>query len=81
MEDKRDECGCHRECRMDFHECDRPCVWPNCLTDDEHAELLREVEKELGGFLAEAVECPECGLGVLTKFGTPVTGCEQHSGG
>lgn len=56
MPDKRDECGCHRTCTVadDLlgvppHECDKPCTWPSCLTDSEHAELLAEVKAELRG--------------------------------
>lgn len=44
--DKRDECGCHRECWMELHDCDRPCIWPGCLSDAEHAELLAELRVE-----------------------------------
>lgn len=46
MDDKRDECGCHRECIMLPHECDKPCVWPECLTVDEHAQLLVSPEED-----------------------------------
>jgi len=41
--DKRDECGCHRGCTWTPHECARPCRWPDCLTDEEAAELEREL--------------------------------------
>lgn len=43
MKDKRDECGCHRECHSRPHWCEKPCQWPDCLTDAEHGELLAEV--------------------------------------
>jgi hypothetical protein len=47
--DKRDECGCHRGCVTTFHACTRPCRWPDCLTEAEHAELAAEVlAAELG---------------------------------
>lgn len=49
MKDKRDECGCHRECFAGGelcarHPCTNPCRWPSCLTDDEHAELVVELQ-------------------------------------
>lgn len=40
MKDKRDECGCHRECTT----LDHPC---GCLTPEEEAELIDKL-KELG---------------------------------
>lgn len=43
--DKRDVCGCHKGCTVLPHVCEVPCVWPNCLTDAEHAELADEVER------------------------------------
>lgn len=43
--DKRDECGCHRDCSIEPHACERPCTWPDCLTETEHAELAAEVER------------------------------------
>jgi hypothetical protein len=49
VKDKRDECGCHRECVMTPHVCERPCEWPSCLTDAEHAALLVEVKRSLMG--------------------------------
>jgi hypothetical protein len=42
MPDKRDECGCHRECTTLPHHCERPCVWPSCLTEAEHLQLAAE---------------------------------------
>lgn len=42
--DKRDECGCHKGCTMDDHDCAVPCRWPDCLTEDEHLELLAALE-------------------------------------
>lgn len=44
MNDKRLECGCHVGCTMLPHECERPCRWPECLTDAEHAELAASVD-------------------------------------
>lgn len=90
MVDKRDECGCHRECTLaddilgtPEHECDHPCVWPECLTDDEHLALVNELNDAMadGVILAQFKECPECHYAVLTQVGVPVTGCAQHSGG
>ena len=56
MKDKRDECGCHRDCTglpagdyilgVEPHTCDQPCVWPYCLTWDEEQELLRELRED-----------------------------------
>lgn len=45
--DKRDECGCHRECITLPHECETPCRWPGCLTPDEERALVAELEVEL----------------------------------
>lgn len=44
--DKRVECGCHWQCVMEPHDCDRPCEWPDCLTEAERGELLDELERE-----------------------------------
>jgi hypothetical protein len=41
MKDKRDECGCHRNCTTEPHDCELPCRWPDCLTREEELELLR----------------------------------------
>lgn len=46
--DKRDECGCHRACITVAHECDRPCVWPTCLTPEEQQREADELETEYG---------------------------------
>lgn len=43
---KRDECGCHEGCTTLAHECDKKCVWPNCLTEEEHQELLAEMSAD-----------------------------------
>jgi hypothetical protein len=43
MLDKRNECGCHRDCMQLPHECPVPCRWPDCLTSDETAQLVREI--------------------------------------
>jgi hypothetical protein len=42
--DKRDECGCHRDCTTEPHECEKPCRWPDCLTEAEHAELVQGIQ-------------------------------------
>lgn len=47
MKDKREECGCHKDCTYDPHECDKPCRWPACLTPEEEAELVEKISKEL----------------------------------
>lgn len=41
--DKREVCGCHIGCHTDPHECDRPCRWPACLTQEEADQLAGEV--------------------------------------
>lgn len=43
--DKREECGCHRYCTTEPHWCWKPCEWPACLTEEEHAELLAELDE------------------------------------
>ncbi len=45
MKDKRLECGCHKQCTVLPHECEKPCVWPMCLTEDEEKELNAEMDK------------------------------------
>lgn len=45
MKDKRDECGCHRTCTVLPHDCERPCIWPQCLTPEEEAEVVRDLEE------------------------------------
>lgn len=47
--DKRDECGCHKECTYVLHECEKPCRWPDCMTPEEEAELLDSLSFELEG--------------------------------
>lgn len=49
MPDKRDECGCHRECSWVPHSCNQPCIWPGCLTDAEHQALADAIERDLAG--------------------------------
>lgn len=50
MKDKRDECGCHRECSYYIpHDCPAPCVFPNCLTDADHDQLRAELAAEEKG--------------------------------
>jgi len=44
--DKRDECGCHKGCVTYPHQCEKKCVWPDCLTEAEHAELSAELERD-----------------------------------
>lgn len=46
MVDKRDECGCHKGCITEPHECEVPCVWPECLTVAEHAEFVASLTAE-----------------------------------
>lgn len=41
--ERRDRCGCHSECSIFPHRCDRPCVWPQCLTTAGRAELASEI--------------------------------------
>jgi hypothetical protein len=55
MLDKRDECGCHRECTTLPHDCAHPCSWPSCLTEAEHEQLADEVMAELTGETVAAV--------------------------
>ena len=43
--DKRDECGCHKGCTTLMHAGEVPCVWPSCLTEQEHAELMQDLEE------------------------------------
>lgn len=43
--DKRDQCGCHRGCTTLPHDCDKPCVWPVCLTNEEAGVLLDELAR------------------------------------
>lgn len=43
MMDKRRECGCHMTCTSTPHWCEKPCIWPDCLTEAEHQELIREL--------------------------------------
>jgi hypothetical protein len=47
MQDKRDECGCHKGCTMLPHVCEVPCEWPSCLTDKEHEQLIRELKEAM----------------------------------
>jgi hypothetical protein len=42
MKDKREECGCHKGCTMLPHECEKPCSWPKCLTEEEAKQLADE---------------------------------------
>ena len=51
MRDKRDQCGCHRECEWLLHQCDNPCRWPTCLTEGEHGQLLETLRY---GFCAKS---------------------------
>ncbi len=56
MPDKRDECGCHRECThppegddilgIPPHTCAVPCRWPACLTEAEQRALLAELDAD-----------------------------------
>jgi hypothetical protein len=47
MEDKRDECGCHKGCTVLPHECEVPCRWPDCLTPQEQEQLAEELRQEM----------------------------------
>lgn len=55
MQDKRDECGCHRGCTTLPHQCTDPCRWPDCLTDEESQQLADECMSELAGEQADAL--------------------------
>lgn len=44
--DKRDECGCHKGCTMLPHDCEKPCTWPDCLTEAEQQKLADDVMKD-----------------------------------
>lgn len=44
--DKRDECGCHRECTVTPHFCLIQCTWPACLNDEQVAQLLAEMDDD-----------------------------------
>jgi hypothetical protein len=46
MKDKRDECGCHRDCTTLEHECDVPCQWPACLNEQEKKELADSIMED-----------------------------------
>lgn len=47
MPDKRDECGCHRNCITLPHECtDKPCTWPACLTPQEEQLLIDDIMRD-----------------------------------
>lgn len=46
LPDKRDECGCHRDCTVLPHDCDHPCIWPDCLSEAEHQTLRDELEAD-----------------------------------
>lgn len=50
VKDKRLECGCHIGCVTYPHECEKPCVWPSCLTEEERKQLAAEVIDEYGEF-------------------------------
>jgi len=43
VKDKRDECGCHKECVTYPHSCQNPCIWPKYLTKAEQQELVDEI--------------------------------------
>lgn len=49
VEDQRDRCGCHRECSMLPHDCERPCRWPDCLSAAESQALADEIDAEMRG--------------------------------
>ena len=43
VKDKRDECGCHRECAWLPHDCEVKCRWPGCFTPEELQQLADDV--------------------------------------
>lgn len=45
--DKRDECGCHPDCTMLPHACEKPCHWPDCLNEAEHRQLATELDADV----------------------------------
>lgn len=49
--DKRQVCGCHAGCSTIEHTCDKPCVWPLCLTEAEHHAL---VDGAMRGWLGDS---------------------------
>lgn len=42
-----DECGCHRECVTTPHECEKPCTWPLCMSEEEQQKLAQEIADDL----------------------------------
>jgi hypothetical protein len=46
MKDQRDECRCHRECTVLPHECEKPCIYPDCLNEAEVKALLLDMQGE-----------------------------------
>lgn len=74
MPDKRDECGCHKRCIVLPHDCEKKCVWPNCLTEEEHAELGADLEKD-------CTYCPDCDMTVneCELFGCPRRPDKMHA--
>lgn len=48
VKDKREECGCHRECSTQPHACAVPCRWPACLNAAETAELAQDIASDPG---------------------------------
>jgi hypothetical protein len=46
LSDKYKECGCHEDCTWLVHHCEKPCSWPNCLTEAEHRQLLVDLHRE-----------------------------------
>lgn len=47
MKDKRLECGCAESPNHIPYDGAKPCDWPACLTEQEHTELLDELERDL----------------------------------
>jgi hypothetical protein len=59
MDDKRDECGCHRECTVLPHSCAVPCAWPDCLTEAERSQLCAEIKQGFGAQTGEQAGAPQ----------------------
>lgn len=41
-----DVCGCHERCTVLKHVCEKTCVWPLCMSEEEMQELLRELAED-----------------------------------
>lgn len=46
MADQQEKCGCDPKCKATkVHTCDKPCIWPNCLTREEAGALVRRMDE------------------------------------